>query len=76
MLFLCGHITNTTTHPKCELMQWRERSGVSLEWFHLSVRVLRTPGASCKQGYLKNSLQASPNILVCKLLLKNTCKQV
>ncbi|EYB89941.1 hypothetical protein Y032_0225g2744 [Ancylostoma ceylanicum] len=39
MLFLCGHITTTTTHHQRELMQWRERSGVSLEWSHLSVRV-------------------------------------
>ncbi|EYB98223.1 hypothetical protein Y032_0133g1778 [Ancylostoma ceylanicum] len=32
MLFLCGHITTITTHPQHELMQWRERSGISLDW--------------------------------------------
>ncbi|EYC19091.1 hypothetical protein Y032_0025g1167 [Ancylostoma ceylanicum] len=39
MLFLCGRITSITSHHQRELMQWRERSGVSLGWFHSSVRV-------------------------------------
>ncbi|EYC13758.1 hypothetical protein Y032_0042g506 [Ancylostoma ceylanicum] len=40
VLFLRSYITTIPTHHQCQLMQWRERSGMSLEWFHLSVTVI------------------------------------